>query len=69
MALPPLSHSLQSGDNDILKRMNRNYTSEEYALLTEIHSQSNPSGRYRADIMAGFSGGRGQGVSQTRLTW
>ena len=47
---------LQSGDNDILKRMNRNYTSEEYALLTEsIHSQI-PLAAIGADIMAGFPG-------------
>ena len=47
---------LQSGDNDILKRMNRNYTSEEYALLTDsIHSQI-PLAAIGADIMAGFPG-------------
>lgn len=47
---------LQSGDNEILKRMNRNYTSEEYALLTEsIHSQI-PLAAIGADIMAGFPG-------------
>jgi threonylcarbamoyladenosine tRNA methylthiotransferase MtaB len=47
---------LQSGDNDILKRMNRNYTSEEYARLVEsIHSQI-PLAAIGADIMAGFPG-------------
>ena len=47
---------LQSGDNEILKRMNRNYTSEEYALLTDsIHSQI-PQAAIGADIMAGFPG-------------
>jgi threonylcarbamoyladenosine tRNA methylthiotransferase MtaB len=47
---------LQSGDNDILKRMNRNYTSEEYARLVEsIHSQI-PLAAIGADLMAGFPG-------------
>jgi threonylcarbamoyladenosine tRNA methylthiotransferase MtaB len=47
---------LQSGDNAILKRMNRNYTSEEYARLAEsIHSQI-PLAAIGADIMAGFPG-------------
>jgi threonylcarbamoyladenosine tRNA methylthiotransferase MtaB len=47
---------LQSGDNGILKRMNRNYTSEEYARLVEsIHSQI-PLAAIGVDIMAGFPG-------------
>jgi threonylcarbamoyladenosine tRNA methylthiotransferase MtaB len=47
---------LQSGDNEILKRMNRNYTSEEYARLVEsIHSQI-PLAAIGVDIMAGFPG-------------
>jgi threonylcarbamoyladenosine tRNA methylthiotransferase MtaB len=47
---------LQSGDNDILKRMNRNYTSEEYARLVEsIHSRI-PLAAIGVDIMAGFPG-------------
>jgi len=47
---------LQSGDNEILKRMNRNYTSEEYARLVEsIHKQI-PLAAIGVDIMAGFPG-------------
>jgi threonylcarbamoyladenosine tRNA methylthiotransferase MtaB len=47
---------LQSGDNEILKRMNRNYTSEEYARLVDsIHSQI-PQAAIGVDIMAGFPG-------------
>jgi threonylcarbamoyladenosine tRNA methylthiotransferase MtaB len=47
---------LQSGDNKILRRMNRNYTSEEYARLAEsIHSQI-PLAAIGVDIMAGFPG-------------
>lgn len=47
---------LQSGDNDTLERMNRNYTSEEYARLVEsIHTQI-PLAAIGVDIMAGFPG-------------
>ena len=47
---------LQSGDNEILKRMNRNYTTEDYARLVEsIHSQI-PLAAIGVDIMAGFPG-------------
>ena len=47
---------LQSGDNETLKRMDRNYTSEEYSRLVEsIHSRI-PLAALGADIMAGFPG-------------
>jgi threonylcarbamoyladenosine tRNA methylthiotransferase MtaB len=47
---------LQSGDDETLNRMNRNYTSEEYARLIEsIHSRI-PLAALGADIMAGFPG-------------
>jgi threonylcarbamoyladenosine tRNA methylthiotransferase MtaB len=47
---------LQSGDNGILKGMNRNYCAEEYACLVEsIHSQI-PLAAIGADIMSGFPG-------------
>jgi threonylcarbamoyladenosine tRNA methylthiotransferase MtaB len=47
---------LQSGDNETLKRMNRNYTSEEYGRLIEsIHSLI-PLVALGTDIMAGFPG-------------
>ena len=45
---------LQSGDNDTLKRMNRSYTSEEYARLVEsIHSRI-PLAAIGVDILAGL---------------
>jgi len=57
---------LQSGDNAILKRMNRIYTSEEYARLVEsIHSQI-PLAAIGVDIMAGFPG---EGESAYRNTY
>jgi len=47
---------LQSGDNEILKRMNRNYTSEEYARLVESIHRQIPLAAIGVDIMAGFPG-------------
>jgi threonylcarbamoyladenosine tRNA methylthiotransferase MtaB len=58
---------LQSGDNRILQRMNRNYTSEEYARLIEsIHSQI-PLAAIGVDIMAGFPG-EGEGACGNTYT-
>jgi threonylcarbamoyladenosine tRNA methylthiotransferase MtaB len=47
---------LQSGDNEILKRMSRNYTSEEYARLVESIHRQIPLAAIGVDIMAGFPG-------------
>jgi threonylcarbamoyladenosine tRNA methylthiotransferase MtaB len=47
---------LQSGDDEILKRMNRNYTAEEYARLVESIHRQIPLAAVGADIMAGFPG-------------
>ena len=47
---------LQSGDNGILKRMNRNYTSEEYARLVESIHRQIPLAAIGVDLMAGFPG-------------
>jgi threonylcarbamoyladenosine tRNA methylthiotransferase MtaB len=56
---------LQSGDNEILKRMNRNYTSEDYARLVEsIHNQI-PLAAIGVDIMAGFPGEGDQAYRNT----
>jgi threonylcarbamoyladenosine tRNA methylthiotransferase MtaB len=58
---------LQSGDNRILEKMNRNYTSEEYARLIEsIYSQI-PLAAIGADIMAGFPG-EGEGAYRNTYT-
>jgi threonylcarbamoyladenosine tRNA methylthiotransferase MtaB len=47
---------LQSGDDETLKRMNRNYTSEEFGRLIEsIHSRI-PLAALGTDILAGFPG-------------
>jgi len=52
---------LQSGDDRTLKRMNRNYTSEEYARLVEAIHRQVPLAAIGADLMAGFPG-EGEGA-------
>ena len=56
---------LQSGDNTVLKRMNRNYTSQAYAQVVEsIHSRI-PLAAIGADVMAGFPGEEDQAHRNT----
>ncbi len=47
---------LQSGDNTVLKRMNRWYTREEYLLLTEKLRKRIPRVTISTDIIVGFCG-------------
>jgi len=47
---------LQSGDDEILKRMNRNYASSEFVKLVERIHKKIPLAAIGADIMAGFPG-------------
>lgn len=47
---------LQSGDNRILKKMNRQYTSDEYTALIERIHEKIPLAAIGADVMAGFPG-------------
>jgi threonylcarbamoyladenosine tRNA methylthiotransferase MtaB len=47
---------LQSGDDGILKRMNRNYTSLEFADLVGKIRQRIPMAAIGVDVMAGFPG-------------
>ena len=47
---------LQSGDNEILHRMNRRYTSREFAGLIERIHETIPMAAIGVDIMAGFPG-------------
>jgi threonylcarbamoyladenosine tRNA methylthiotransferase MtaB len=47
---------LQSGDDGVLKRMNRDYTSEDYARLVESIHRQIPLAAIGADLMAGFPG-------------
>jgi threonylcarbamoyladenosine tRNA methylthiotransferase MtaB len=47
---------LQSGDDLILKRMNRKYTSREFATLIERIQERSPLAAVGVDVMAGFPG-------------
>ncbi len=47
---------VQSGSNDILSRMNRNYTAEEYLGLIRYAKEKCPQMTFSSDIMVGFPG-------------
>ena len=47
---------LQSGDNKILEKMNRNYTAQEFERLVERIHQRIPFAAIGVDVMAGFPG-------------
>lgn len=48
--------AMQSGDNEILKRMNRGYTAEHYYDLTVKLRQAIPEIAITTDVIAGFPG-------------
>ncbi len=48
--------AIQSGDNKVLKRMNRWYTSEEIIQLTTSIKEKIPEARFTTDIIVGFCG-------------
>ncbi|GAW93447.1 tRNA (N(6)-L-threonylcarbamoyladenosine(37)-C(2))-methylthiotransferase MtaB [Calderihabitans maritimus] len=48
--------SLQSGDDEVLRRMNRRYTTEEYRRLVEELRQRRPGCAITTDIIVGFPG-------------
>ena len=54
--VPHLHMSLQSGDNEVLKRMKRNYTIEEYIKIVEKLRQKDPDFSVSTDIIVGFPG-------------
>lgn len=47
---------VQSGDNDVLRRMNRWYTAEEYLELIEKIRKKVPGVKFTTDIIVGFCG-------------
>jgi threonylcarbamoyladenosine tRNA methylthiotransferase MtaB len=55
---PHLHIPFQSGDNEILKRMNRGYTFQDYSRLTRRIKARIPEIAITTDIMVGFPGER-----------
>jgi threonylcarbamoyladenosine tRNA methylthiotransferase MtaB len=47
---------LQSGNNEILKRMHRRYTTESYRSLIEYVNRNDPNAGIGIDVIAGFPG-------------
>ncbi len=56
---------LQSGDNGILKGMNRHYTAQEFSKLVESIRQRIPLAAIGVDVMAGFPGEDLQAFQET----
>ena len=54
--VPHLHMSLQSGDDEVLKKMNRNYTAGEYLKIVEKLRKKDPLFSITTDIIVGFPG-------------
>ncbi len=58
--------SLQSGDNGVLKRMNRHYTVSQFQKLVDRAREFMPDVALTADIIAGFPGETDEEFANTR---
>ncbi len=56
---------LQSGSNDVLKRMNRRYTREQYMEKVELIKRHMPDCAISTDVMVGFPGETEQDFNDT----
>ncbi|MBI4975436.1 tRNA (N6-isopentenyl adenosine(37)-C2)-methylthiotransferase MiaB, partial [Candidatus Peregrinibacteria bacterium] len=54
--MPYIHLPLQSGDNNVLKRMNRSYTIEQYKSIIKKLRKKNPDISISTDIIIGFCG-------------
>ena len=54
--MPHLHIPLQSGDNDVLVRMNRSYTREQFTQSIQMVHQAVPQAAIGCDVLAGFPG-------------
>lgn len=54
--MPHLHIPLQSGDNSILKAMNRHYTAEEFQHVIHLINDAHPDAAIGCDILSGFPG-------------
>lgn len=57
--------SLQSGCNDTLKRMNRHYTTEQYAEAVALLRAAFPDTAITTDVIVGFPGETDEGFSES----
>lgn len=53
---PHIHLPIQAGDNDVLRKMNRRYTAEDYEKIIEKFRAQNPGCSVTTDIIVGFCG-------------
>ncbi len=64
--MPHLHIPLQSGDNDILKRMNRRYTREQFLSIFQACRSQLPDAAIGIDVLVGFPGESTEHFENTR---
>lgn len=56
---------IQSGSNELLRRMNRGYTREHYRKIVELIRQKNPDASLTTDLIVGFPGETEENFAET----
>lgn len=64
-ACPYFHLPLQSGDDLVLRRMNRGYTADEYREKVELIRENVPKATFGADVLVGFPGEREEQFQRT----